>query len=77
MRKFITIFFILLFFGLLANAIISENRVVALTVILKDKTDAQITEITNELQKVVGKYGLKVNEVPLGKLVEEKMKSLK
>lgn len=77
MRKFITIFFILLFFGLLANAIISENRVVALTVILKDKTDAQITEITNELQKVATKYGLKVNEVPLGKLVEEKMKSLK
>ena len=77
MRKFITIFFILLFFGLLVNAIISENRVVALTVILRDKTDAQITEITNELQKVATKYGLKVNEVPLGKLVEEKMKSLK
>jgi len=75
MRKILFALIFLLFFVWLFAG--TENRVVALTVVVKGKTDAQITEIKNEFQKVADKYDLKVTEIPLGSLIEKKMQSIK
>ena len=75
MRKILFALIFLLFFVWLFAG--TENRVVALTVVVKGKTDAQITEIKNEFQKVADRYGLKVSEIPLGDLIEKKMQSIK
>ena len=55
----------------------SQKPVVALTVIVTGKTPAEIALIKAEIQKVVEKYGYKVDEVPLDDLIRKKMGTIK